>query len=86
MKNTPEKIYLQINLSDNNEELDDFKDLCGITWNNEKVFKDDLEYYSKEYFREHIQMAFNDGKTAGGLKTGRTAEEYFNQTYQNEAK
>ncbi len=31
--------------------------------------------------KEHICMAYNDGRVNAGLKLNRTSEEYYNETY-----
>jgi hypothetical protein len=45
MKNIPDKIYLQINAGC--DLVDNFKEL-EVSWCSEKVYEDDLVYYSKE--------------------------------------
>lgn len=42
MKNIPERIYLQV--GDECEASDDFKDLDGVTWCADNVFDTDIEY------------------------------------------
>jgi hypothetical protein len=31
--------------------------------------------------KEHLMMAFNDGRVNAGLKLNRTSEQYYNETY-----
>lgn len=40
-----------------------------------------LAYSYLQSEKEHIQMAFNDGKISQSFKNGKTAEDYFNKTY-----
>lgn len=42
MKNAPEKIYLQI--GEDVEPTEDFSKLAGVTWCDEKICKNDIEY------------------------------------------
>ena len=46
MKNIPKKIYLNLGLDD--ETAEDFKDLVGVSWADEKVNSSDIEYVLKE--------------------------------------
>lgn len=46
MTNKPEKIFLQIGCE--GDEPNDFKELSGVSWCDEKIHNDDLVYFSEE--------------------------------------
>jgi hypothetical protein len=53
MKNIPEKIYLQIG---NDVPKDsDFNHLCGVTFEKEKINKNDIEYISVKKIKKAIK-------------------------------
>lgn len=55
MKNAPNKIYLQVG---EGNEVEDFNDLCEVTWSINRVYDSDLEYVlSEEYLNEKIKAA-----------------------------
>ena len=46
MKNQPNKIFLQIDLANYGETCEDFKELVGVSWCEDRINDDDLEYIS----------------------------------------
>ncbi len=54
MKNTPQKIFLQVNNNDyyDKEEMKqiDFKELAEVTWHDERLNESDLVYVLKNRF------------------------------------
>lgn len=45
MKNKPDRIFLNLGLEDSDiTEVLDFRDLYGVSWSEERVFKHDIEY------------------------------------------
>ena len=55
MKNTPNKIYLQTALEDNGETCEDFKELSNVSWADEKIYCDDLEFISVDFILRRIK-------------------------------
>ena len=51
MKNKPEKIYLNLGT---NTEVEDFKTLSEVTWCEDKVNDDDLEFVSVSFLFDEI--------------------------------
>lgn len=47
MKNIPNKIYLNLGLQEDSTDID-FNELSEITWSQDKVDADDIEYVRKE--------------------------------------
>lgn len=47
MKNIPNKIYLNLGLQEDSADID-FNELSEITWSQDKVDADDIEYVRKE--------------------------------------
>jgi len=45
MKNIPKRIFLQVDSE--NEKPEDFKDLCEVTWCEDRINKTDIEYARK---------------------------------------
>jgi len=67
MKDVPEKIFLQV---EDSEDEDTFKDLEGVTWGCEKINENDIEYIRKDLYDEAVAIlseqvpkgAFSDSK------------------------
>lgn len=49
MKNIPNRIYLNIDIGNENPKDIDFKDLSGISWCSDRINSNDLVYYSKDF-------------------------------------
>jgi len=47
----------------------------------EEFILDEEFEQAKQMEKEHIKMAYNDGRTNGLLKLKKTSEEYYNLTY-----
>ena len=47
MKNIPDRIYLNLGLEEDSTDID-FKELYGVTWSEDKIDADDIEYVRKE--------------------------------------
>jgi hypothetical protein len=56
MKNIPDKIYLQI--GENADDVD-FNDLYEITWADEPIFDNDIEYVNHELFNKFIDEHYS---------------------------
>ena len=44
-------------------------------------YYEDIIQQAKAMEKEHLMMAFNDGRVNAGLKLNRTSEQYYNETY-----
>ena len=61
MKNKPKFIYLQTGLEDNAEMCEDFNELSGISWCDESVYSDDLQFISCDFIKSFLDpAAFNN--------------------------
>lgn len=62
MKNKPNKIYLQIDSSE--DECNDFDELFSeaITWCGEKIYETDIEYFSKEILFKAYKQGIEDSR------------------------
>lgn len=47
MKNIPDRIYLNLGLEEDSTDID-FKELYDVTWSEDKIDADDIEYVRKE--------------------------------------
>jgi hypothetical protein len=47
----------------------------------EKMLTGQFFYEAELMEKEHLMMAFNDGRVNAGLKLNRTSEQYYNETY-----
>ena len=54
MKNIPEKIYLQVDPE--NENPNDFNDLHEVTWCQDKINDNDIEYIRKDKIEEYLDQ------------------------------
>ena len=53
MKNLPEKIYLQVNPE--KEDAKDFKELHEVTWCEDRINYNDIEYVRKDKIHEYYE-------------------------------
>jgi hypothetical protein len=44
MNNIPQKIWLNVGLNNNDEKVEDFKELSEVTWSEEKIFDRDIPF------------------------------------------
>ena len=58
MKEIPKKIFLQ--LGDDSENAETFKDFEGVSWSTERVNDTDIEYFRKKVLQEEYIPEFNE--------------------------
>lgn len=60
--NTPEVIYLQVcgECHDNDCEECNFDDLAEITWCKDRIYDNDVAYYSEEHIRQVLKQVVDD--------------------------
>ena len=48
IKNSPEKIYLVVGESLDEKDTNNFKELHGVSWCDERIYQHDIEYIRKD--------------------------------------